>query len=241
MSGSAPELPEHEPDPDPGQHHHRHGPQVSGEWPAAGVRVGPLRHQSAERDPPEGTRIGRYVYGGSKRCLYPVEKFESNPERQLAVILERDAVKWFRPARNQFFIYYRSGGTQHEYKPDFVAESADTISAGAEGGERGTIRTCRPNGTPRWPGASGQATTMWPTRKSRGNTSHSPHSDRGEYGRGTGGRALRGGRRGVGVHQADAARRDRDGAADRAPSPGTPRVVQAGTLWPVAVIPAPSG
>jgi type III restriction enzyme len=80
------------------------------------------------RDPPEdGTRISRYVFGGFKRCLYPVEKFESNPERQLAVILERDAVKWFRPAQNQFFIYYRSGGIQHEYKPDFVAETGDAI------------------------------------------------------------------------------------------------------------------
>ena len=37
--------------------------------------------------PPSKSEIKRYVYGHFKRCLYPVTKFESNPERLLAVIL----------------------------------------------------------------------------------------------------------------------------------------------------------
>jgi type III restriction enzyme len=56
-----------------------------------------------------------------------VQKFESDAERRLAVILERDALKWFRPARGQFQIFYRDGADHREYQPDFVAEAADAI------------------------------------------------------------------------------------------------------------------
>ena len=43
------------------------------------------------------------------------------------MILERDAIKWFRPARGQFQIFYRQGVNHLEYQPDFVAEIANTI------------------------------------------------------------------------------------------------------------------
>jgi type III restriction enzyme len=56
-----------------------------------------------------------------------VQKFESDAERRLAVILERDALKWFRPARGQFQIFYRDGADHREYQPDFVAEASDAI------------------------------------------------------------------------------------------------------------------
>jgi type III restriction enzyme len=39
------------------------------------------------------------------------------------VILERDAHKWFRPAKGQFQISYRDGADHREYQPDFVAET----------------------------------------------------------------------------------------------------------------------
>ena len=52
----------------------------------------------------------------------PAEKFDSDTERRFAVILERDALKWFKPAKGQFQIYYKLGGEQPEYIPDFVAE-----------------------------------------------------------------------------------------------------------------------
>jgi type III restriction enzyme len=45
----------------------------------------------------------------------------------LAVILEREKVKWFRPARGQFQIFFKSGGDHLEYQPDFVTESSDCI------------------------------------------------------------------------------------------------------------------
>lgn len=72
-------------------------------------------------------RIKRMLFGGFKRCLYPLQKFDSDSERRFAVILERDAEKWFRPVKGQFLIFYKDGADQREYVPDFVAEAADTI------------------------------------------------------------------------------------------------------------------
>ena len=43
------------------------------------------------------------------------------------MILERDAEKWFRPAKGQFQIYYRLGAEQPEYIPDFVIESTNKV------------------------------------------------------------------------------------------------------------------
>jgi type III restriction enzyme len=72
-------------------------------------------------------RIGQMLFGGFSRCLYPVQKFDSDTERRVAVILDRDAVKWFRPASGQFQIFYKVGHEQKEYQPDFVAETDDRI------------------------------------------------------------------------------------------------------------------
>jgi len=77
--------------------------------------------------PQDKSNMARYLFGGFQRCLYPVQKFESDAERRLAVILERDALKWFRPARGQFQIFYRDGADHREYQPDFVAEAAEAI------------------------------------------------------------------------------------------------------------------
>ena len=45
----------------------------------------------------------------------------------MAVILDREALKWFRPAKGQFQIFYRWMGDHPEYQPDFVAESEDMV------------------------------------------------------------------------------------------------------------------
>lgn len=73
------------------------------------------------------SRIGQMVFGGFQRCLYPLVKFQSDSERKLAVILDRESNKWFKPLKGQFQIFYRSGIDHAEYIPDFVAETADTI------------------------------------------------------------------------------------------------------------------
>lgn len=77
--------------------------------------------------PTDKSNMAKYLFRGFKRCLYPLQKFDSDTERKLAVILERDALRWFKPAKGQFQIYYKSGADQLAYQPDFVAETADTI------------------------------------------------------------------------------------------------------------------
>jgi len=77
--------------------------------------------------PADKSNMAKYLFEGFSKCLYHVEKFQSDSERKLAVILERDSSKWFKPARGQFQIYYKWGADHPEYQPDFVAENADTI------------------------------------------------------------------------------------------------------------------
>lgn len=68
------------------------------------------------------SRIKTMLFGGFTKCLYPLQKFDSDTERRFSVILERDANKWFKPAKGQFQIYYKLGTEQPEYVPDFVVE-----------------------------------------------------------------------------------------------------------------------
>lgn len=75
----------------------------------------------------ETGKIKQMLFGGFEKCLYPLQKFDSDTERRFAVLLERDAQKWFKPAKGQFQIYYKLGTEQPEYVPDFVAETADAI------------------------------------------------------------------------------------------------------------------
>jgi type III restriction enzyme len=84
-----------------------------------------VRHYT--QPPADKGKIGQHVFGGFARCLYPLTKFQSDTERKLAIILERNAERWFRPAKGQFQIFYKLGHEQQEYQPDFVAETADTI------------------------------------------------------------------------------------------------------------------
>lgn len=67
--------------------------------------------------------IPKMLFGGFERCLYQVQKFSSDPERRFAVLLEDEpqSLKWFKPAHDQFKIFYRGG---EAYEPDFVVETA---------------------------------------------------------------------------------------------------------------------
>lgn len=53
----------------------------------------------------------------------PRPEVQSDTERRFAIILERDAIRWFKPARDQFQILYRVGSAPRQYVPDFVAET----------------------------------------------------------------------------------------------------------------------
>jgi len=77
--------------------------------------------------PADVTKIAQMIFGGFSRCLYPVQKFQSDTERVLSIILDRETTKWFKPGRGQFQIFYKWGTDQREYQPDFVAETKDAI------------------------------------------------------------------------------------------------------------------
>jgi len=73
---------------------------------------------------PEGqrNRISSMVFGGFSKCLYPIQKFDSDSERRFAVLLENedDVLKWFKPAKGDFQIHYSH---EDSYEPDFVVET----------------------------------------------------------------------------------------------------------------------
>jgi len=66
----------------------------------------------------------RQIFGGFKKCCYLYQKFDSDPERRLAVLIDSDGTveKWLKPGRAQFKIEYHSG---ENYEPDFVVETSD--------------------------------------------------------------------------------------------------------------------
>ncbi len=72
-------------------------------------------------------KIKQMLFGGFERCLYPQQKFDSDTERRFAVILERDARKWFKPVKGQFQIDYKLSFNHCEYIPDFIAETDTEI------------------------------------------------------------------------------------------------------------------
>lgn len=71
---------------------------------------------------PDPANIKRYLFSGFAKCLYEIQKFDVDTERRFAVILEDDGdvLKWFKPARGQFQIYYNK---DQAYEPDFVVEA----------------------------------------------------------------------------------------------------------------------
>lgn len=91
---------------------------------AASATEAPLEFKVSPKDK---SNMAKYLFGGFKKCLYPIQKFDSEAERILSVILDRDAIKWFKPAKGQFQIFYKLGADHPEYQPDFVAETEDTI------------------------------------------------------------------------------------------------------------------
>jgi len=70
----------------------------------------------------EKKNIRRMVFGGFKKCLFDVQKFDSDSERRFAVVLENDTevIKWVKPIKTAFQIEYENGQL---YEPDFVAET----------------------------------------------------------------------------------------------------------------------
>lgn len=68
------------------------------------------------------------IFRGFKKACHSLYKFDSNPERLFAIVLENDpfVLKWLRPSPKQFNLYYGPGGIT-KYEPDFIVETADAI------------------------------------------------------------------------------------------------------------------
>jgi type III restriction enzyme len=66
--------------------------------------------------------IRKMLFAGFGKCLYRVQKFDSDTERRFAMVLENDkeVLKWFKPAKGDFQIHYAS---EASYEPDFVVET----------------------------------------------------------------------------------------------------------------------
>ena len=62
------------------------------------------------------------LFTGFTYCLYEIQKFDTDVERQFAVLLEDEPgmLKWFKPAQGHVRIDYAQGRT---YLPDFVVET----------------------------------------------------------------------------------------------------------------------
>jgi type III restriction enzyme len=114
--------------------HYRETPLGEDDYEVAVTR-GFMLLQAQPMNVPQGQRVRdfkqavaplsdtrKHVFGGFKKCCYPLQKFDTDPERRIAVTIDGDASveKWIKPGRNQFRIDYRSG---ESYEPDFVAET----------------------------------------------------------------------------------------------------------------------
>jgi len=66
--------------------------------------------------------IRSLVFTGFAKCLYPAVKFDSDPERRFATILEDDSevVKWLKPPKDLLKIQYAD---DDNYNPDFIVET----------------------------------------------------------------------------------------------------------------------
>jgi type III restriction enzyme len=77
------------------------------------------------REPPvDRSAMRSMLFHGFKKCIYPYQRFDVEPERRMAVVLEDDGdvKKWMKPASGVFRIDYAKGSA---YEPDFVAETKD--------------------------------------------------------------------------------------------------------------------
>ncbi|HBR95405.1 MAG: hypothetical protein CL549_13660 [Alcanivorax sp.] len=75
------------------------------------------------KTPPDQKQdIRKYIFNGFSKGCYQYAKFDSDPERKLAIVLEKDASVrlWMKPGPNQFKIFDSHGAP---YQPDFVVET----------------------------------------------------------------------------------------------------------------------
>jgi type III restriction enzyme len=65
----------------------------------------------------------KHLFNGFKKCCYLLQQFHSDGERRFSVLIDDEptVLRWVKPGRRQFEIWYRRG---ERYEPDFVVETA---------------------------------------------------------------------------------------------------------------------
>ena len=73
------------------------------------------------------SHLRKFIFTGYLKSYYTEYKFDSKTEHDFSFVLENDkkVLRWLRPAREQFSIYWSNGSKR--YEPDFVVETADCI------------------------------------------------------------------------------------------------------------------
>lgn len=84
------------------------------------LATGGTKHYSESVPPSE---IKRTLFEGFSKTIYPSVAFDSTPEKDFAVLIEKDpsVLKWIRPPEGTIPIYH-SG---QSYTPDFIVETKD--------------------------------------------------------------------------------------------------------------------
>lgn len=73
------------------------------------------------------SHLRKFIFTGYLKSYYTEYKFDSKTEHDFSFVLENDkkVLRWLRPAREQFSIYWSNGSKR--YEPDFIVETADVI------------------------------------------------------------------------------------------------------------------
>ncbi|MEK7485771.1 MAG: DEAD/DEAH box helicase family protein [Planctomycetota bacterium] len=77
------------------------------------------------RQPVEAKKdIRKRLFTEFEKCLYQIQKFDSDSERRFSVILEqeKEVLKWFRPVKGDIQIYHSNDAS---YEPDFIVETRE--------------------------------------------------------------------------------------------------------------------
>lgn len=73
------------------------------------------------------TYLRKFIFTGYLKSYYTEYKFDSKTEHDFSFVLENDpkVLRWLRPAKEQFSIYWSNGSKR--YEPDFIVETEDCI------------------------------------------------------------------------------------------------------------------
>ena len=73
------------------------------------------------------SHLRKFIFTGYLKSYYAEYKFDSKTEHDFSFVLENDSkvLRWLRPAKEQFSIYWSNGSKR--YEPDFIVETEDCI------------------------------------------------------------------------------------------------------------------